>query len=110
MGRSSRMALAHIDETSPPRMTVIPVMELRQTRGRALHLLIPERGRKASAALNADNADTESWSRRHVHKMTYGNTKQGPLDGSPSVLPTINDQDETHVCRGQAEKHVFNRN
>lgn len=30
--------------------------------------------------------------------ITYGDAKQGPLDGRPSVLPAIDDQDETHVC------------
>lgn len=35
---------------------------------------------------------------KHMCRWTYCNTKQGPLNSCPSVLPTINDQDETNAC------------
>lgn len=35
-------------------------------------------------------------------EKTYRDAKQGPLDSCPSVLPPINDQDETYARRRQA--------
>lgn len=46
----------------------------------------------ARASQNIDKAES------HGQKHTYCNTKQGPLDSCPFVLPTINDHDEAHIC------------
>ncbi len=48
---------------------------------------------------------TESKSHVHTQRPTYCDAKQGPLDSRPSVLPAINDQDETHICRRQTGTH-----
>lgn len=56
------------------------------------------------------------WQSRHrtdddnkTGNKTHGDAEQGPLDGCPSILPPIDDQDESYVGGGQAGGHMRER-